>query len=189
MISAFSGRGASVADDLRVAAIQSLELDNQSAQRGQVGRSLAYDNAFLTEPWRREESAAAAVNMLEAHRYAAMEYWLTVIPPLLPLPKGRRERQVVEQDLELIDEYRSLAFAAEVKNAPLHLRVYGLPEVRRFLEVDENERIMQLIGWTEKRQAWFDEAIKKFPVYAAFRVQHECTTEWIQSYLRSGITW
>jgi hypothetical protein len=189
MISAFSGRDASVANDLRVAAAQSLEMDNWSTQRGQVGRSLAYDNAFLTEPWRRGESAAAAVNMLETHRYAAMEYWLTVIPPVLPLPERGRERRVVEQDLELMEEYQSLAFAAEVEEAPLHLRVYGLPKVRRFLEVDEGERSMQLSHWSEKRQAWYKKAIKDFPVYTALRVQRECTIDWVQSYLRNGIPW
>jgi len=188
-ISAFSGRDAHVANDLRVAATQSLEMDNWSTQRGQVGRSLAYDSAFLTEPWRREESAAAAINVLEAHRYAAMEYWLTVIPPLLPLPNRSRERRVVEQDLELMEEYRSLAFAAEVKEAPLRLRVYGLPEVRRFIEVDERERSMQLSRWSAKHQAWYEKAIKDFSVYAVLRVRRECTIEWVQSYLRNGIAW
>jgi hypothetical protein len=187
MISAFSGRDARAANDLRAAATQSLEMDNWSTQRGQVGRSLAYDNAFLTEPWRREESAAAAINALEAHRYAAMEYWLTLIPPLLPLPKRRRERKVVERDLELMEEYRSLAFAAEVNDAPLHRRVYGLPEVRRFIEVNEGERSMQLSHWAEKHKAWYEKAIKDFPVYAALRVRRECTVEWVQSYLRNGI--
>jgi hypothetical protein len=189
MISAFSGREARVANDLRMAAIQSLEMDNWSTQRGQVGRSLAYDNAFLTEPWRREESAVTTINILEAHRYAAMEYWLTVIPPLLPLPKRRREQKVVEQDLELMDEYRSLAFAAEVNEAPLHLRVYGMPKARRFIEVNEGERSMQLNHWSEKHQTWYEKAIKDFPVYTALRVERECTVEWVQSYLRTGISW
>jgi hypothetical protein len=189
MIAGFSGRMARTSSDLRIAATQSLEMDNWSAQRGQVGRSLAYDNAFLTEPWRRGESAAAAIDRLEAHRYAALDYWHTVVPPLLPLPAKRREHKAVEQDLALVEEYKALTFAAGLNEAPLHLRVYGLPDVRRIIEVNEGERAMQLSHWSERYRSWYERALKDFPVYAALRARRECKIEWVQSHLRTGLTW
>jgi hypothetical protein len=186
LVSELSGWGRVELSDLREVAAMLLHLDQWAAQRGQFGRSLAYDSAFLIEPWRRAEGAAESVDALEVHRHASLDYWLTVVPPLTPRPRRRRQRRAVEEDRLLMREYRSLAFLATMPEAPLYVRVYGKPIGKRTIDVEESDRRIRLMDCDERRKQWYQKTKRFWPEYAYARVTSPATLEDIGAIL--GLT-
>jgi hypothetical protein len=185
-VSDLSGAGPVERSDLREVAALLLRTDQWTARRGQLGRSLAYDSAFLVEPWRRGEGAAMSLEVLEVHRHASLDYWLTVVPPLTPRPRSRRERRAVREDRLLMREYRSLAFLATMTEAPLYVRVYGNPIGQRVIDVAENDRRMRLMDCDKRRKRWYEETARFWPEYAQARVSSPATLDEIGAIL--GLT-
>jgi hypothetical protein len=185
-VSDLSGAGPVERSDLREVAALLLRTDQWAAQRGQLGRSLSYDSAFLVEPWRRGEGPAESVDALEVHRHASLDYWLTVVPPLTPRPRRRRQRRAVEQDRLLMREYRSIAFLGTMPEAPLYVRVYGNPVGQRTIDVAENDRRMRLMDCDERRRRWYEKTERLWPEYAHARVSSPATLDDIGAIL--GLT-
>jgi hypothetical protein len=173
-------------DDLRDVAWVSLQMDQWTSCRAQVGRSLAYDSAFYIEPWRRNESVEESVNFLERHRFAAIAYWLRVVPPLCKPPRGRRQRRIVEQDQQLMWQYRSIAFLKAIADWPIYLQLYGGPEFKRLLKVDANSLTMYLIKCDEQLADLQRNAAKEFPEYAEERSRRAATVDEIRKVLGIG---
>jgi hypothetical protein len=168
-VAAFAGVDAYDRDDLREVATLSLRLDGWTAQRGQLGRSVAYDSSFLIEPDRREEPVARSIELLEEHRHASLEWWLAVVPPLTEEPSKRR-RRIADADRELAHEYRSLAYVSTLEEAPLYARVYGQGPERRVIDVPESDRVRRLIDCDERRVRWLEHAFATWPEYGRERV-------------------
>lgn len=155
--------------EVREVATISLRMDGWTSQRGQLGRSVAYDSGFLIEPHIRKEPVARSIELLEDHRHAGLEYWLAVVPPLTEEPSKRRRRQVAAEDRELAREYRALGHLGTLEEAPLYARVYGQHPVRRVIHVPESDRVRRLIACDERRAQWHSRALKAWPEYAAER--------------------
>jgi hypothetical protein len=168
-VAAFAGSDPIDRTDLREVATLSLRLDGWTSQRGQLGRSLAYDSGFLIEPWRRNETAMRAIELLEAHRHASLQYWLTVVPPLTEEPSKRRRRALAAEDRDLAHEYRSLAYLATLEEAPFYTRVYGESQSRRVIHASESDRLRRLIACDERQEQWRTRALRAWPEYAAER--------------------
>jgi hypothetical protein len=181
-ISGMAGNDPHDLSDMREVATLSLRGDQWTTRRGQVGRSLAYDSSFLIEPWRRAETAEGSLHLLEQHRCAGLRYWLAVIPPL-SRPSVYPERQdLVTEDKKLMQEFRSLAFLATVREAPLYLRAYGFPQVSRIIRISEGERIQRLIDCDRRRKEWYEKTREIWPEYADSRLPYAVNLEEI-SYL------
>jgi hypothetical protein len=181
-----AGGDATDRTDLREVATLSLGLDAWTSEHGQLGRSVAYDCAFVVEPWRRGESVGRALELLEAHRHAALKFWLTVVPPLIAeSPKGRRRDHAIE-DRDLAREYRALAYLGTLEEAPLYARTYLDGTAQRMIRVDESDRIMRLMALDKRRHAWHARATKDWPEYAAARAQGRATLKEVAAMLGIG---
>ena len=155
--------------DVREVATISLRMDGWTSQRGQLGRSVAYDSGFQIEPHVRKEPVERSLELLEEHRHAGLEYWLAVVPPLTEEPSKRRRRQVAAEDRDLAREYRALGHLGTLEEAPLYARVYGQRPVSRVIQVTEGDRVQRLIECDERRVKWAERARKDWPQYAAER--------------------
>lgn len=182
-----SGWPRSVGNDIREAASASLSMDGHTGHRGRNGRSLAYDSSFVLEPWRRGEDAVASVNALEKHRAAGISYWLRVVPPFTPRARGRKERKIVERDVQLTEEYQALIGALTIGQGAVHHRIYGFGQHRRVLHFDQGEHAMRLNQWVEEHAEWHEQALRDFPSYALLRSQPPWTVDHVQQFLRTGI--
>jgi hypothetical protein len=186
-IFAFSAWRRGIDTDIRSVASASLSMDSHTGRRGQLGRSLTYDSAFVVEPWRREESAVTSIDLLETHRAAGMEYWLTVVPPFTPTARSRKERATVREDCDLVDEYQSWIAATGLGHGAIHHQIYGDQTRRRTLKVSQNDQVMNLNDWGERRAAWHEKGMRQFPAYVVPRMQEAWTVSKVQGYLQSGI--
>ena len=169
LIAAMSGREGE-RSDLREVAALSLEVDEWTRQRGQVGRSLAYDSAFIIEPSRRSkpkpEPVEKSIELLEAHRCAGLRYWLYVVPPLTRRAGDDHERDAVAVDKTLTAEYRALAFLGTMQEAPLYVRVYGHPNFKSVLPTNMGVRLEWLMDCDRLRREWFENVLSLWPEYA-----------------------
>jgi hypothetical protein len=188
-IAAMSGTEGARSDIREVAALL-LRLDAWTVQRDQVGRSLAYDSAFIMEPWRRAESEPEplerSIELLEAHRRAGLQYWLSVVPPLTVRAEQDRQREAVAEDKKLMTEYRSLAFLATMMEAPLYVRVYGEPIGKFLLPANEDVRLQRLNDYDSRRREWFYRVSSFWPEYADARVTPPVTLDDLGAMLGIG---
>lgn len=175
-----------VTGDIRALASASLSLDAHTGRSGQLGRSLAYDSPFLTEPARRHEPTQVSLAALEQHRSAAIKYWLRCIPPYLPAAKRSKQRAIVEQDIALTTEYQGYIVALNVLHSEAHHRIYGEEPTWRTLRFDEGTWAETLNRWTDKYLEWADKAEQDFPEYAAQRLRTPWPVEGVQHFLRTG---
>jgi hypothetical protein len=173
--------------DIRSVTSASLSMDSHTGRRGQLGRSLTYDSAFVIEPWRREESAMTSIDLLETHRAAGMEYWLTVVPPFAPTARNRKERATVKEDCDLTDEYQSWIAMTGLGHGAIHHQIYGDQTRRRTLKIPQDDQVMNLNDWGERRAAWYEKGMRQFPAYVVLRMQEAWTVSKVQGYLQSGI--
>jgi hypothetical protein len=176
-----------ITGDIRALASASLSMDGHTGRSGQLGRSLAYDGPFLTEPARRNEPTSESLDALERHRSAAIKYWLRCVPPYLPPAKNRKERAVVERDISLTAEYQAHIVALTMSQSEMHHRIYGEEPTWRTLRLDEGEWAQQLNKWTEDHQEWARNAERDFPAYAGQRLRTSWTVHGVQRFLRTGI--
>ena len=176
-VSGIAGNDPQVLSDMRKVATLSLRGDQWTMRRAQVGRSLAYDSSFLIEPWRRAETAEDSLNMLEAHRCAGLRYWLAVIPPLSRSTIYPERQELVTEDKELMREFRSLAFLATVREAPLYLRAYGFPQVSRMIRINEGDRLQRLMDCDRRRREWYEKTEEVWPEYAYSRLSYAVSLE------------
>jgi hypothetical protein len=186
VIAAFAGHPPVDRTDLREVATMALQHDGWTGRRAQVGRSIAYDSAFLIEPWRRGESAAEALAMVEAHRHAALEFWLAVIPPLTEEVDGRNRRNVAIEDRDIAAAYRALAYLGSLEEAPLYARIHGDGTGRRLVRTIEGDRLRTLMATDERRREWYERALRDWPDYAAARTAGPATLAEIGELLGIG---
>jgi len=176
-VTGMAGNDPQVLSDMREVATLSLRGDQWTTRRGQVGRSLAYDSSFLIEPWRRAETAKDSLNLLEAHRCAGLRYWLTVIPPLSRHTVYPERQDLVTEDKKLMREFRSLAFLATVREAPLYLRTYGFSQVSRMIRINEGDRLQRLMDCDRRRREWYEKTEEIWPEYADSRLPYAVNLE------------
>ena len=176
-VSSVSGLPAMDIDDPRAFAARSLILDQRTSQRAQIGRSLAYDNSFYLEPWRRDEPVTASLDALEAHRRAALILWLTVVPPLREFPSDPAVVELLDRDLALMDEYRNVAFLATLDERPVYSRVYGGPTYERVLSVDASELTHHLMECDRRFRELLEKAAKHDPTYGVWRSTAPATVD------------
>jgi hypothetical protein len=173
--------------------IRILDLYNLAAKP--ASQLPATDYIFAFSAWRRgidtdirsEESAVTSIDLLETHRAAGMEYWLTVVPPFTPTARSRKERATVREDCDLVDEYQSWIAATGLGHGAIHHQIYGDQTRRRTLKVSQNDQVMNLNDWGERRAAWHEKGMRQFPAYVVPRMQEAWTVSKVQGYLQSGI--